>query len=225
MATSLNMSLDDIISQNKKTGGGGWRRRGGRGGASGQGGVGPVRNNRRSAGAPRVAAAPYAREQQSAKIMISNLNPAVTEAELRELFRPIGPVKSVVLNYDATGKSKGSGTAIFQRAEDALKAIHEYHNRELDRRPMRLELVMSATSISSLGSAAPAAGASNGSSRGPGGGRGGPRRGRGGRGRGGSSAPRKPKSAADLDADLDSYMRDETMADAPADPSANMMTL
>ncbi|KAJ3109478.1 hypothetical protein HDU96_007194 [Phlyctochytrium bullatum] len=207
------MRLLRTIQQNKKTGSG--RRRGGRGGGGGATGGGPIRTARRGARAPM-----YARDipslqapAQTAKIMISNLDPKVTEKELRELFGLIGPVKSVIMNFDSQGRSKGSATAIFKKAEDAMKAVQEYHNRDLDRRPMRLELVMSAD-VASLNSAAPAAGASANVQR-TGGGpiRSGRRRGRG-RGGAGGGASRKPKSAAELDADLDTYMKDETMVDA-----------
>ncbi|KAJ3214357.1 hypothetical protein HDU67_001745 [Dinochytrium kinnereticum] len=240
MAANLSMSLDEIISSNKKSNPGGGRRRGGRGAAtSGGGGGGAIRNRRSggggggggAAGGRAPASVPYV-AKETTKIMISNLNPNVTEPELRELFASIGPVKSVVMNFDAQGRSKGSATAMFRKAEDAYTAVQQFHNRTLDNRPMRLELVMSAA-VASLNAVAPAAGASSGPSRNGGGiggqGRGGRRRGGpggAGGGRGGrSGGPRKPKSAADLDADLDSYMKDETMTDAAPDANGGLMSI
>jgi RNA recognition motif-containing protein len=60
-----------------------------------------------------------------------------------------GQVKSAQLNFDANGKSKGSGTVVFAKKQDALKAVQEYNNRTLDNRPMKLELIVDASLLSS----------------------------------------------------------------------------
>ena len=145
----------------------------------------------------------------------------------------IGPLKSVALNYDSAGKSKGTGTIIFKTNSDAARAIREYNGRTLDERVMRIELIVSAAAIvpttlsDRLGkSVAPAASAPRRYFFFPvdmwnvrnvyidmfyhifflKSGRGG--RGRGGRGRGGRGGPsRKPKSAEELDAEMDTYMK------------------
>ncbi|KAJ3100335.1 hypothetical protein HK100_004723 [Physocladia obscura] len=174
-------------------------------------------------------ATPYAHPTKSApgpvvdqsKLTVSNLNPNVTQQDLHELFSTIGPVKSAVLNFDHTGKSTGTGTVIYRRSGDSQRAITEFNGRQFDGRPMRIELIVSASSIAALQArAAPVAnsgssqprGASN-SSRGAGRGRGNVRSGRGGRGpKGPAKTPEE--LAAQLDAEMDKYMQDETMGDA-----------
>ncbi|KAI9366008.1 hypothetical protein DFJ73DRAFT_806650 [Zopfochytrium polystomum] len=141
--------------------------------------------------------------------MISNLAPSVSENDLQELFKPIGPIKSAVLNFDASGRSKGTGTVIFRRNGDASKAVETYHNRTLDGKPMKLELVVSAQAVTALASAASTAPTSGAGGRGSG------RGGRGGRGRGRREG-RKTMTVDELDAQMDSYMKDDTMADASA---------
>jgi THO complex subunit 4 len=84
-------------------------------------------------------------------------------------------VKSAVLNHDDKGRSKGSATVIFKRNGDANKAYEEFHDRTLDGRPMRIELLVNPASLvaappARVPAAAPAA-APNGSRRGGRGGR------------------------------------------------------
>ncbi|KAJ3208426.1 hypothetical protein HDU82_002515 [Entophlyctis luteolus] len=155
------MSLDDIIAQSKSS----------RGQKTVIGPDGLPRNRRsqqagnprRGAGAARSAArsslTPYSNPRSApasipaidqSKLSVSNLNHNVTSQDFRELFSTIGPVKSAVLNFDHTGKSTGTGTVIYKRAGDTQRAITEFNGRLFDGRPMRIELVVSATNIASL---------------------------------------------------------------------------
>lgn len=45
---------------------------------------------------------------------------------------------SAVLNYDRSGRSSGTGTVIFQRKNDAARAVDRFNNVALDGRPMKL---------------------------------------------------------------------------------------
>ncbi|KAI8893574.1 hypothetical protein BC833DRAFT_531636, partial [Globomyces pollinis-pini] len=76
------------------------------------------------------------------KLVVSNLAPSVSQSDVRELFARIGPVRSAQLNYNQDGKSKGVATVIFSKLGDAHKAYTEYHNRPLDNRPMKIELII-----------------------------------------------------------------------------------
>lgn len=81
--------------------------------------------------APSTVATPAA--PISNKIIVSNLPPDVKEPEFKELFsKTIGPVKEAALNFDSKGKSKGVGSVVFQKKEDAAKAVKTYHNRLID---------------------------------------------------------------------------------------------
>ncbi|KAJ1344536.1 hypothetical protein BSLG_000060 [Batrachochytrium salamandrivorans] len=125
-----------------------------------------------------------------------------------------GPLRSAQLNYNSEGKSKGAATVVFSKHGDAARACTEYNNRTLDERPMKIELIVNPD--------APALrlGPSNGGGLGRNTGAGGVSKSRtparssapgkrdgaaagGGRGRRG---PKKPVTAADLDAEMDLYI-------------------
>ena len=58
------------------------------------------------------------------KILVRNLDRAVTEAEVLELFQQYGTVESCDLVLDAaTGKSKGFAFVEMPHAREAIKAI------------------------------------------------------------------------------------------------------
>ena len=73
--------------------------------------------------------------------------PSVSQKDVFELFKRIGHVKEAVLNYDSHGKSKGIANVSFVKAGDAHKAYQEYHNRPLDNKPMKIELIINPESI------------------------------------------------------------------------------
>jgi len=145
----------------------------------------------------------------------------VNETQVKELFHStVGPLRDVTLHYDSAGRSKGVAAVHFQRKGDGTKAFQQYNNRLIDgKRPMKIEIVV-APQPASLASrvapppaaateAAPAAGARTG-----GGARG---RGRRGGARGGrSKAERTPKTAADLDAEMEDYTSTNVPAAATA---------
>ncbi|AZB91317.1 RNA recognition motif domain-containing protein [Acinetobacter pittii] len=58
------------------------------------------------------------------KILVRNLDRAVSEAEVLELFKAYGKVESCVLVTDKdTGKSKGFGFVEMPNPREAIKAI------------------------------------------------------------------------------------------------------
>lgn len=105
---------------------------------------------------PRMTAAPATNvaiaPQVSDKIIVSNLPPDVNEVQVRvnisfrdtgilstlkqtlqELFtQMIGPLRQVILTYDANGVSKGTASVVFVRQGDATKAYEQYHDRLID---------------------------------------------------------------------------------------------
>lgn len=44
----------------------------------------------------------------------------------------VGPVKDVLLSYDASGRSKGVATVNFQKKGDGNKAFSSYNGRLID---------------------------------------------------------------------------------------------
>ncbi|KAK4779761.1 hypothetical protein SAY87_015867 [Trapa incisa] len=164
MSSSLDMSLDDIIKNNKKSGPGSTRARG-----LGTGGPGPVRRpqiraaNRAAPYAP--AKAPETTWQHDmysdpgagagfpgqtgrgsaietgTKLYISNLEYGVSNEDIKELFAEVGDIKRYSIHYDRSGRSKGTAEVVFSQRVDAIAAVKRYNNVQLDGKPMKIEIV------------------------------------------------------------------------------------
>ncbi|KAI0074100.1 hypothetical protein K474DRAFT_1602124 [Panus rudis PR-1116 ss-1] len=203
----MDKSLDEIIATRPK---GIRRSTNRRGGPNAKSQVLGTSNSpvARARAAPAANAAKgVAPAAPSDKIIVSNLPPDVNEIQVKELFTTtVGPCRDVTLHYDANGRSKGVASVQFTRKGDGTKAFQQYNNRLIDgKRPMKIEIVVDPTkpapAASLVSRVAPAAPATNDVLiRFARGGR--PRRGRGG---GRRKNDRPPKTAADLDAEMEDY--------------------
>ncbi|GMP22944.1 hypothetical protein CsSME_00000728 [Camellia sinensis var. sinensis] len=154
MSQALDMSLDDIIRNNKKSGGsnGNFRGRGrGRGFVSGPGPARRFPNRAPTRTTPylipqmvqvqQMLAMGGSGSESATKLYVSNLDYGVSNEDLKVLFSEVGEVKRHSIHYDRSGRSKGTAEVVFTRQSDALTAVERYNNVQLDGKPMKIELV------------------------------------------------------------------------------------
>jgi len=204
----MDKSLDDIVSASRVAKQTRRPRRGNnvRVQVLGTTGTSPAAKARISSAVKTASASP----QPVEKIVVSNLPPDVNEAQVKELFQAtVGALREVNLHYDASGRSKGVASVIFQKKGDGNKAYQQYNNRLIDgKRPMKIEVVVDPSRLAATPSLASrvapveaTAVVTNGTQTARS--RGVPR----GRGRrpGTRKAERPQKTAEDLDAEMEDY--------------------
>jgi RNA recognition motif-containing protein len=130
MSKALDMSLDDIIKQNKEK-----------------------RIKERPAKKPKAHAkarefakparqeAPRQEPAQTSKtsLFLTNLHFDVTNAQLREKAQEFGKLVRLGINWDRLGKSKGTAEIEYQSAEEAKAALEQLNGVELEGRPLTVK--------------------------------------------------------------------------------------
>jgi len=135
----------------------------------------------------------------------------------------IGPVRQVNLNFDQSGRSKGTASVVFARKNDAVRSVEKLRNITLDGREMKIEIVVAPNAgpitqrIGGINESRP-------STRGTGGTRGVPTRGGRG-GRGGRRLDNRPKKTQEeLDAEMSEYMQIDEDTNQAGDSATTQLT-
>ncbi len=75
------------------------------------------------------------------RLFVGNLSYQTMENDLQDYFSQAGAVNSVNLMMDKmTGKSRGFAFVEFANAEDANKAIEQFHNKEFQGRALTVNI-------------------------------------------------------------------------------------
>jgi THO complex subunit 4 len=75
-----------------------------------------------------------------ARLLISDLDYNVSEADIKDLFGSVGELKSARIHFDRSGRSKGTAEVVYVRRQDALNALKQYNGISLDGKPMKITL-------------------------------------------------------------------------------------
>ncbi|XP_026095608.1 polymerase delta-interacting protein 3 isoform X2 [Carassius auratus] len=99
--------------------------------------------SRDTSGPTHTPAQPVSSPLEGTKITVNNLHPRVTEEDIVELFCVCGALKRARL------VKAGVAEVVFVRKEDAVSAYRKYNNRCLDGQPMKCNLHMQGSVITS----------------------------------------------------------------------------
>jgi cold-inducible RNA-binding protein len=76
-----------------------------------------------------------------ARLFVGNLSYQTGENDLQDYFAQVGAIKSVNLMMDkVTGKSRGFAFIEFNTAEEAQKAIEQFHNKDFQGRAITVNV-------------------------------------------------------------------------------------
>jgi RNA recognition motif-containing protein len=75
------------------------------------------------------------------RLFVGNLSYQTAENDLQDYFAQVGAVTSVNLMMDKmTGKSRGFAFVEFSSAQEATKAVEEFHNKEFQGRALTVNI-------------------------------------------------------------------------------------
>ncbi|XP_047333126.1 THO complex subunit 4A-like [Impatiens glandulifera] len=80
-------------------------------------------------------------KETGTKLIISNLNYGVSDKDIMEIFSDVGKVQRYSINYDRSGRSKGTAEVVYSLRRDAEEAMMRYQGVRLDGKRMKVETV------------------------------------------------------------------------------------
>lgn len=81
------------------------------------------------------------REDGPTRLSIRNLDFAVNDKDMKELFSDFGGLKRSEVHYDRDGRSQGTAELTFTSKKSAIAAKKQYNGVPLDGRPMEIEII------------------------------------------------------------------------------------
>ena len=78
-----------------------------------------------------VAEAPKPTITLGTRVLITNLDHAITAEDLRDIFGRVGELRTVAIHYDAHNKPRGAAEVVYRNRASAETAVAEFDGRQV----------------------------------------------------------------------------------------------